>query len=73
MTARLLASADPGDRAELQWRLSLPLMVPVLALWVPISATALGENKSNANSSAIRAPNRPYIRIWLRSFMTVVL
>ena len=40
-TARLLASADPGDRAELQWRLSLPLMVPVLALLaVPLAALA---------------------------------
>jgi lipopolysaccharide export system permease protein len=38
-TARLLHSADPGDRAELQWRLSLPLMVLVLALLaVPLAA-----------------------------------
>lgn len=40
-TARLLRSADSGDRAELQWRLSLPLMVPVLALLaVPLAALA---------------------------------
>jgi len=40
-TARLLSSTDPGDRAELQWRLSLPLMVPVLALLaVPLAALA---------------------------------
>ncbi len=38
-TAQMMASTDPGDRAELQWRLSLPLMVPVLGLLaVPLAA-----------------------------------
>jgi lipopolysaccharide export system permease protein len=31
-TMALLASPDPGDRAELQWRLSMPLMAFVLTL-----------------------------------------
>lgn len=40
-TAVLLASRAPGDRAELQWRLSLPLMVLTLALLaVPLAALA---------------------------------
>jgi lipopolysaccharide export system permease protein len=40
-TGELLASALPGDRAELQWRLSLPLMVLVLTLLaVPLAALA---------------------------------
>jgi lipopolysaccharide export system permease protein len=40
-TARLQDSALPADRAELQWRLSLPLMVLTLALLaVPLAALA---------------------------------
>jgi lipopolysaccharide export system permease protein len=38
-TPELWRSSDPGDTAELQWRISLPLMVLVLALLaVPLSA-----------------------------------
>lgn len=38
-TAQLLGSPDPRDASELQWRLSLPIMVLVLALLaVPLSA-----------------------------------
>jgi len=38
-TATLLASSDPADIAEWQWRVSLPLMVLVLALiGVPLAA-----------------------------------
>lgn len=38
-TAELLRSSDPGDVSELQWRISLPVMVVVLALLaVPLAA-----------------------------------
>lgn len=38
-TAELLASTDPKDQSELQWRVSLPFMVLLLAfLAVPLSA-----------------------------------
>lgn len=38
-TVELLRSSDPGDLSELQWRISLPVMVIVLALLaVPLAA-----------------------------------
>src|SRR5690606_32553763 len=37
-TAQLLASADPADTAELQWRISMPLMAIVLGfIAVPLA------------------------------------
>jgi lipopolysaccharide export system permease protein len=45
-TAELLASAAPVDRAELQWRLSIPLQVLVLAvLAVPLSQSSPREGR----------------------------
>ena len=37
-TLRLLGSGDLKDRAELQWRLALPLLVPIVAFFaVPLA------------------------------------
>jgi lipopolysaccharide export system permease protein len=45
-TAELLASPLPQDRAELQWRISLPISVLVLALLaVPLSRSAPREGR----------------------------
>lgn len=45
-TADLLASEDPADRAELQWRLSTPLSVLLLAiLAVPLSRSSPREGR----------------------------
>ncbi len=51
-TQALLASQKPGDQAEFQWRLSLPLSVPLLTLlawtlsgqgrWLALSSGAVG-------------------------------
>jgi len=40
-TTRLLASSDPEDRAELQWRLAMPISILLLGLLaVPLSKTS---------------------------------
>lgn len=45
-TSALLGSSSPGDRAELQWRLSMPLSVLVLALLaVPLSRSSPREGR----------------------------
>jgi lipopolysaccharide export system permease protein len=45
-TSELLRSADPADRAELQWRLSMPVSVVVLALLaVPLSRSSPREGR----------------------------
>jgi lipopolysaccharide export system permease protein len=45
-TAELVRSADPKDRAELEWRLSMPLSVFVLALLaVPLSQSSPREGR----------------------------
>ncbi|HET8698112.1 MAG TPA: LPS export ABC transporter permease LptF [Gammaproteobacteria bacterium] len=45
-TLDLLASSDPKDRAELEWRLSMPLSVLVLALLaVPLSRSSPREGR----------------------------
>jgi lipopolysaccharide export system permease protein len=52
----LLASSDPRDRSELQWRISLPLMVLVLALLaVPLSALRPREGRYARVALAILA------------------
>lgn len=51
-TAALLASRDPAQRAELQWRIAMPVMVIVLALL----AIPLGR---------LRPRQGRYARIWL--------
>lgn len=44
--ARLWAAADPAARAELQWRLSLPVsLLLMLALAVPLARTSVREGK----------------------------
>jgi len=45
-TLDLLTSSDPKDRAELQWRISMPLSVLVLALLaVPLSRSSPREGR----------------------------
>lgn len=45
-TGELLRSSDPSDRAELQWRLSMPVSVIVLALLaVPLSRSSPREGR----------------------------
>jgi lipopolysaccharide export system permease protein len=45
-TAELLRSADPFDRAELQWRISIPLQALVLALLaIPLSQSSPREGR----------------------------
>lgn len=45
-TSALLASADPTDRAELQWRLSTPISLLVLALLaIPLSRSSPREGR----------------------------
>lgn len=54
--AVLLASDDPRDRSELQWRLSLPVMVLVLALLaVPLAALKPREGRYARVALAILA------------------
>lgn len=53
-TERLLASRDPRDRAELQWRLSVPLMAAVLTLLaVPLARTRPREGRYGRLLAAI--------------------
>ena len=53
---QLLASADPGDVSELQWRVSLPVMVLVLSLLaVPLAALRPREGRYARVALAILA------------------
>jgi len=55
-TAALLRSDDPGDASELQWRISLPVMVIVLALLaVPLAALRPREGRYARVAMAIIA------------------
>ena len=53
---QLMASADPNDMSELQWRFSLPVMVLVLSLLaVPLSALRPREGRYARVALAILA------------------